>query len=224
MLSIIIPTLNEEKLLPRLLESIKSQDFNNYEIIIADANSKDNTKKIALEFGCKVVLGGKTSFARNNGAKNAQGDYLLFLDADTKLPPNFLSKFIKKIEKRNIDNASCGLTPISNNIWDFVMQFLFHVYIFITQFHYAHAQGAIIFSKKWVHEKIGGFDEEIEIAEDHDYARRAGKVSKSRWFWRPRILFSVRRFKEVGRLKIFFLYVTVETMRILKGELKGPLK
>ena len=50
-LSIIIPTYNEEEYLPLLLESIKQQDFRDYEIIVADANSKDNTVKIAEEYG-----------------------------------------------------------------------------------------------------------------------------------------------------------------------------
>ena len=54
-LSIIIPTYNEEEYLPVLLESIKQQDFSDYEIIVADADSKDNTVKIAEEYGCIVV-------------------------------------------------------------------------------------------------------------------------------------------------------------------------
>ena len=54
-LSIIIPTYNEEEYLPLLLKSIKQQDFRDYEIIVADANSKDNTVKIAEEYGCIVT-------------------------------------------------------------------------------------------------------------------------------------------------------------------------
>ena len=57
-LSIIIPTYNEEEYLPKLLESIKMQDFTDYEVIVADANSKDNTRKIATDYGAKVVDGG----------------------------------------------------------------------------------------------------------------------------------------------------------------------
>ena len=47
MISIVIPTLNEEKYLSKLLKSIKNQTFKDYEIIVSDNNSKDNTKKIA---------------------------------------------------------------------------------------------------------------------------------------------------------------------------------
>ena len=59
MLSIIIPTLNEEKYLPLLLEAIKKQKVDgNLEIIVADAGSQDRTIEIARDFGCKIVPGG----------------------------------------------------------------------------------------------------------------------------------------------------------------------
>ena len=58
MLSIIIPTLNEESYLPKLLNSIKKQDFQDYEMIVADAGSKDKTIEIALASGCKISSGG----------------------------------------------------------------------------------------------------------------------------------------------------------------------
>lgn len=78
MLSIVIPTLNEEKHLSVLLESIKRQDVDNYEIIVADAGSRDNTKKIARKFGCKITKGGKPAAGRNAGAKKAKGSTLCF--------------------------------------------------------------------------------------------------------------------------------------------------
>ena len=91
MLSIIIPTLNEEKYLPKLLESIKKQSFKDYEIIVADANSKDKTRKIARDYGCKITSGGiLPAVARNNGAKKAAGEILLFIDADCIIENNFL--------------------------------------------------------------------------------------------------------------------------------------
>ena len=51
-LSIVIPTYNEEEYLPKLLESIKMQSYSDYEIIVADANSNDKTREIAEECGC----------------------------------------------------------------------------------------------------------------------------------------------------------------------------
>lgn len=79
MLSIIIPTLNEEKYLPLLLEAIRKQDFDgDLETIIADAGSEDQTLEIAKTFGCRVAPGGLPAKGRNEGAKIAQGDTFLF--------------------------------------------------------------------------------------------------------------------------------------------------
>ncbi len=101
MLSIIIPTFNEEECLPLLLKQIKKQSFKDFEIIVADAYSKDRTVEIAKSFGCKTVKGGLPAKGRNQGAKAAQGDIFLFMDADNIfLPQDFLEQF-----KANIDFA-----------------------------------------------------------------------------------------------------------------------
>ena len=112
MLSIIIPTKNEEYYLPKLLESIKRQDYKNYEIIVADAGSKDKTRDVARKSGCKVVKGGLPSIGRNNGAKYAKGELLLFLDADTVLPENFL-KDLKTIAYETVLNIKSK----SDEVW-----------------------------------------------------------------------------------------------------------
>ena len=73
-LSIIIPTYNEEKGIPILIKSIQAQNYKNYEIIVADAKSKDNTVKVAKKLGARVVRGGLPARGRNNGAKVAKGE------------------------------------------------------------------------------------------------------------------------------------------------------
>lgn len=91
--SIIIPTLNEEKLLPKLLEQLCSCNISNrfeLEIIISDGGSTDNTIKIAHSYSVKVVEhqdSNKQTIAagRNYGANAAKGDYLIFLTADIQL-------------------------------------------------------------------------------------------------------------------------------------------
>ena len=55
-ISIIIPTLNEEKYIERCLKSLKNQSFRNFEIIVSDSYSTDDTVKIAKKYGAKVVL------------------------------------------------------------------------------------------------------------------------------------------------------------------------
>lgn len=110
MLSIIIPTLNEEKHLAKLLKSIEKQDFKNYEVIISDAGSKDKTLEIAKKYKCKIVKGGSPAQGRNNGAKIAKGERLLFLDADVILPNKIFGKILKEFKKRKLKIASFFIT------------------------------------------------------------------------------------------------------------------
>ena len=115
MLSIIIPTLDEEKHLPLLLESIKKQDFSDYEIIAADAGSEDKTLEIAKDYGCKIVAGGLPARGRNQGAKAARGDLLLFLDADVILPEKTFGKILEEFNRRKLDIATFCLLPSKKN-------------------------------------------------------------------------------------------------------------
>ena len=84
-ISIVVPTYNEEKYLPKLLQSIKSQSVQPVEIIVADNNSTDNTTQIAKQFGAKVVQGGDVSTGRNSGVKHSSQDIIFAFDADVIL-------------------------------------------------------------------------------------------------------------------------------------------
>jgi len=96
MISIVIPSLNEEEFLPACLESLRNQDYQGtYEIIVADNGSTDRTADVARGFGAKIVsCSGKKSvfYARQVGARAAQGDIIFQADADTMYPENWLSR------------------------------------------------------------------------------------------------------------------------------------
>jgi glycosyltransferase involved in cell wall biosynthesis len=85
-LSVVIPALNEAHHLRELLPEIMSQSVLPVEVIVADAGSSDSTPLIAEEHGARVVTGGRPALGRNNGARAARGDWVCFLDADTRLP------------------------------------------------------------------------------------------------------------------------------------------
>jgi peptidoglycan-N-acetylglucosamine deacetylase len=96
MISIVIPALNEEKLLPGCLESLRNQDYcDEYEIIVADNGSNDKTADIAQSFGAKVIACPKKKsvfYARQVGADAARGDIMVQADADTVYPKDWLSR------------------------------------------------------------------------------------------------------------------------------------
>ncbi len=87
--AIIVPTKNEEKYLPNLIQSLEQQTFQGFWRILADAASTDRTRQIALEHGFIITEGGHPYLGRNNGAKKAIGlgaEILIFIDADIILP------------------------------------------------------------------------------------------------------------------------------------------
>jgi len=208
MLSIIIPALNEEKYLPLLLKSIKDQSFSKeHEIIVADAGSKDKTIEIARSFGCKVVKGGLPAVGRNNGAKAAKGGLLLFLDADIILSENFLENSFSEFEKRKLDAASYCLTAKTDNL---LFKTAFDVFYnkFIIIFQKVLAYGAMgILVKKEIFEKVGGFDKNVKMAEDHYFVRTASKFGKFGIIKSAKIFISLRRFEQDGYLKTFLKYL-----------------
>jgi glycosyltransferase involved in cell wall biosynthesis len=116
LVSIIIPTLNEEKYIESTLKALKNQDYKGkYEMIVADGLSKDNTVKIAKKYVDKVVLVKEKGIAkgRNAGAKVAKGNILLFIDADTILLFNGLTELIEPFKRKNIVGVTCPIIPIS---------------------------------------------------------------------------------------------------------------
>lgn len=224
MLSIIIPTYNEEEYLPILLRSIKSQTFDDYEIIIADAHSKDRTREVAKEFGAHVVDGGLPPVGRNNGARAAKGSVLLFLDSDVLLPdPWFLQMTIAEFEKRKLGVSTCKIDPLSDKKIDKVLHEIFNYFMIATQHTSPHAPGFCIFVRRGVHEKIGGFDETITLAEDHDYVSRAAQAGKFAVLKTYKIPVSVRRFDRDGRLAIAAKYLLAEIYIRTKGQVKTDL-
>ncbi len=223
MISIVIPTYNEEMYLPKLLECIKNQTYKYYEVIIADANSKDKTRLIAKKYGCNVVKGGLPAVGRNNGAKEAKGHILLFLDADTTIEKDFLKNALQEIKDRKLDAAAAYMMPLSNNFVDKIFIGIFNLWAYATQLFYPHAVGSGIFCKKWLHKKINGFDEKIVLAEDMDYVKRCSKHAKFRMLKGAKIYFSMRRYEKDGRLKVGIKIFLANFYRIFFGEIKTDI-
>ncbi|MBW2981728.1 glycosyltransferase, partial [Candidatus Woesearchaeota archaeon] len=128
MLSIIIITKNEERCLPKLLKSLEDQTFKDFEIIVSDAKSTDKTREIAEKHGYKIIDGGKPAKGRNNGARAAKNDLLLFLDADVILPKDFLEKNIKEFKERRLDCATAVYKPQGNKLADRFMYFFYNLW------------------------------------------------------------------------------------------------
>lgn len=203
MLSIVIPTKNEEKYLPKLLESIKRQSFIDYEIIVADNGSHDRTREIAETFNCKIVQGGLPGAGRNRGAEAAIGEIILFLDADTELPDaDFLKDGLAEFKERKLA-MGVPIAITKGNYLDRLFFRWWNYFVASSQFVKPLAGGWCIFVKKDLHQKLGGFDEKLMLGEDSDYAQRGVKLGKFRFMLNVKVMTSPRRLKKEGYLKVF---------------------
>lgn len=221
MLSIIIPTFNEEEYLPYLLESLQEQTFKDFEIIVADNNSTDATRSIALVAGARVVGGGLPARGRNMGAEVAQGEWLLFLDADVILPFEFLKRAMTEIQERDFSIASCLIDPLSDRKIDKFLHGVVNLGFQTTKNIYPHATGSCIFIKKECHQLVGGFNEKLMLAEDSDYVLRSSKIFNFGLLQGVRILVSVRRLDKDGRFNISAKYLASDAHRILLGPIES---
>ncbi|MBI4435432.1 glycosyltransferase [Candidatus Uhrbacteria bacterium] len=221
MLTIVIPTKNEEGYLPALLDSIKRQTIQPSEVIVADAQSTDRTREIARSYGAKVIEGGLISFGRNAGAKEAKTDFILFLDADVELrDPEFLEKAVGEMLERRIDLATCDVFPLSDQFIDHFLHKAYNTYVRAWGALYPHAPGFCMLVRRRLHEKIVGFDERVTFCEDHDYARRAVEHGTFGFLRSTKIPVSIRRLDRDGRMKIAIKYMLAELHLALLGPIR----
>ena len=173
-----------------------------------------------------TVKGGLPGIARNNGAKYAKGDYLLFLDADMYINKDFLENSINEITKRKLDMASVKLSPYFQDLKKnkkFKKYFDKFVYLAYNQvinlYQYTKkpfANGGSIFVKKDLFEKVGGFDESLNLWEDWDFTIRASKEGKFRFLKSTKAYHSMRRFEKDGRFS-YISKIVFNSLNIKKG-------
>ena len=221
MVSIIIPTLNEEEYLPRLLQSIKEQKYKDYEIIVADAGSEDRTVKIAKESGCTVVKGGSPAKGRNEGAKAAKGEIFMFVDSDVTFPENFLSEFLLAFKKRQADVAGCVLKIPSKKkiyrIYEKIVKFYFQA---VAGF-YPHASNCFLV-KRQIHKKVKGFDEGIKLGEDFAYIRATAKAGTFAFISSTFFYVSARRSEE-NMVKVVIQYLLAWPYMMIFGPVRSDI-
>jgi len=219
--SIVVPALNEETMLPRLLDSIKAQDFDSYEIIVADAHSTDKTREIAAAYGCRIVDGGLPAAGRNAGAAAAQGEFLFFLDADVVLPKGFLRNVYDEMQDRYFDLATCEIRPLSDYRLDRVVHRIINLAVLLNLRMDPKAFGFCIFVTRRLFRRVGGFDETIYVAEDNDFVKRASEFCTLRYLRSAHIRVSIRRFEKEGRFAYMKKGIKLNLYRTFIGEIRN---
>lgn len=221
--SVVIPTLNEERDLPVLLDSLKKQTFRDFEIIVGDAGSKDKTREIAESHGARVVQGGMPGVGRNRGAAVANGEYLFFFDADVILPEDFLAKAVSEMDENYVDLATCAFYPLSDLRLDKILFAFANLTVKMNTNGNPRAAGFCIFITKRLFDRIGGFDESLRLAEDHDLVERAAKFRPLHVLKSTSLKVSVRRLEKEGRFSLIQKYFQVEMHLLTKGKVKDDI-
>jgi glycosyltransferase involved in cell wall biosynthesis len=192
-LSVIIPTLNEEKMIGQCLESLAESCFpsDRFEIILVDNGSTDHTLEIARSFSARLRLtilqrpGVNISGLRNLGAAAAKGEVLAFLDADCSIPANWMEKATLHLASGDAGIIGGDYEIPQNSRW--VARVWFGV-------AYAPKEGEVTFvpsgnmlMKSSTFMQIGGFNEAIKTSEDCELCFRAREAG-----------FSVRLIREIA--------------------------
>ncbi len=211
--SLVIPAYNEEIWLPKCLEAVRQAmllEERPGEVVVVDNNSTDATARIAQELGSKVIFEpiNQISRARNAGAKEAQGRYLIFLDADTLLPPALLKDTLDVL-----DSGSCcgGGSLLSfdrtNNL---LGNALARIFSHLSE-RYHLAPGGYFFCIREAFEAVGGFSLKLYASEEIRLSRQLRRWGKARGLQfrilkdHP-VLTSARKLDQMG-LVIFTLVV-----------------
>lgn len=192
-ISVVIPALNEAENILSCLESVKNQ-YCEFEVIVVDGGSRDGTVDLARP-QARVIRSEKgRAVQMNSGARVCTGEVLLFLHADSQLPPDGLVLVERVLANPRIVGGTFRLRFDSRKI---LLRFI----TFFTRFkfRYLHYGDQGIFVRRSVFEQLKGF-EDIPLMEDVDFLRRLRKAGQLALL-KQSVTTSARRFMEHGILR-----------------------
>lgn len=235
--SVIIPTLNEELYLPKLLTDLRNQKAHNFEVIVVDGRSEDKTCQLVQKFDSYFPLTlhkvnkRDVAFQKNYGARMSEGDFLVFLDADCRINSTFTQKLEREVKKHHNLIYLPALTPQGGTYADKIMFKLSNFFIDISQ-NWDKPQpsaGEMIFQRDYFM-FIGGFIESKSLdrkgffPEDHEIIMRAsiGGV-RAKFMTKIPVRFSLRRMKKEGRFNVIRKLVISSLHMYTKGKINEDI-
>ena len=216
MISVIVPTYNEEKNIERCLKSLENQTIprNKFEVIIVDGQSKDRTVDIAKKYADKVIqqkskgVGG----ARNDGVEIARGNIIAVTDADSILFKNWIERVQKNFKEKVVIGTFGFLKPIDFNgvrklekiIYEIVFEISNILLILMAKIGYYHLCGSNCAFRRETFLKIGGYSH-LPYSDDIEIMKRLKPFGEIILDKRMRVKYSVRRIKKMGMKKYILL-------------------
>jgi glycosyltransferase involved in cell wall biosynthesis len=182
-ISVLIPAYNECALISNTIDSVRCSfaalSWQSYEILVCNNNSTDQTAELAQAKGVKIILEphNQIARARNTAARHAQGDWLIFLDADTCLNCEVLKLTIQKLKTNQVCGGGALLkfegeigwvANLMSAIWNWASPKI------------GLAGGAFLFCIRDAWLEVNGFDERLYAAEDVSFSRRLKKWGREK--------------------------------------------
>jgi glycosyltransferase involved in cell wall biosynthesis len=222
MLSFIVPAYNEELELASTLEAIRTAAFRvaqPYEIIVVDDASTDATPEIAVRAGAKVVSINRRQIAaaRNAGARVAQGEYLFFVDADTRINGTHIVEAIAALETGYVGGGARVTVDGVIPLWGRILLRAFCTLYFGLNL----GAGAFLFTSRRNFDAIGGFDEQYFVGEEVYFSLALKRLGRFKVLREP-ILTSGRKLRMYSARQILgnFFAVAVRGPRVIRSRAK----
>ncbi len=231
-ISVIIPTLNEEKLIVQTLNQFNEDLRKKFsiELIISDGGSTDATLELAGKLADKIVYAVKgekqnISLGRNAGAKGASGKYFYFLNADTMV--NNISDFFEATLNVLGDERNSALTcriqvfPEEVKLSDKLFHGFYNNYVrVLNSVGMGMGRGECQMVKKEIFEELNGYNESLAAGEDYDLYRRIRKLGKGKIkFLNDLVVYeSPRRYRKFGYRRVFFDWTKNSVSVFLKNK------
>ncbi|MHC4727434.1 MAG: glycosyltransferase, partial [Planctomycetota bacterium] len=187
LVSVIIPAYNDAEHIAEAIESVLIQNYRNFELIVVDDGSTDNTRNIVTSFENDKIKyfykdNGGPSGARNLAIKKAKGQYIMPLDADDMMTPDFIARHLAEFEKHpDVDLVYSDVLLIDKNSTPIRImnkpEYQDQRYLIRDLFCAGHPIVPFRLGiRRSVFEKIGFYDEDLLIGEDYDMMRRFVKA------------------------------------------------
>lgn len=219
--SIIIPTLNEEKILPELFGNLEQLNPPPFEIIFVDGPSKDETACMIEQQGYNLIriVGKGRALQMNEGAYQANGELIVFLHADTKVPSNLVSLVSDTLQNKKIILA--GFTSVMKSMGKIrkliSIQYILKTYLRSLLYNPIRCLcygfrllfgDQVMFCRKSDFIKIGGFNYELPILEDADLCLRLNKLGSIKQL-KEKVYSSDRKIATLGIFQAYIRYMRI---------------
>ena len=214
MISVIIPTFNEEENIAQCLVSLCHQTVPraDYEIIVVDGGSKDATCDIARKYADKVFTqtSKKVGGARNDGVKEAKGDIIATTDADCILPPDWIKRIGEDFKNPSVVQLYGPVYPIEEGIGNQFSLFLANTFSRIGYYSrtFYYTLGCNTAFRKEAFEKAGMY-RCIDAGDDLEIAMRLKDQGKIRFDGKLNVGFSMRRYQKFGTFQSLYEWIYI---------------